>query len=96
MQHWIGVGFAEVGVFYSAEDYIEHIGWHSERYLVSEWPKLDWCNVKIKKNKKVIHFFSGLMGGPVFLLLEKKRLLFLLNAKLTINVFQTIMCSQAE
>lgn len=37
--------FAEKGVFYSTEDYNEHTGRLPERYLGSERPRLEWCNV---------------------------------------------------
>lgn len=31
VQHWIGVDFAEIAVFDSAEDYIKHTGWVSKK-----------------------------------------------------------------
>lgn len=59
VQHWIGVGFAEKGVFYSAEDYDEHTGWLPQRCLGSEMPRLDWCNVWRKKKSQKMLFFSA-------------------------------------
>lgn len=70
VQHWIG-GFAERGVFHSAEDYNEHTGRLPQRFRK---PNAWLVQCLEKKNViKNVWVFVSFIGWPLFLSLEKKK-----------------------